>query len=206
MSFAILLSMKKIILASQSPRRKALLEQIGLVFEIVVSDYEEKPDHSLPPHKIVQQLSLGKAKSVAQHHKEAIIIGADTIVTFDGKVIGKPKDKADAIKTLRLLSNNTHVIITGLSIIDATSGKCITKSVKTSVKMKKLTEHEIQRYTETKEPLDKAGSYGIQEKGAVLIERISGDYSNVVGLPIPALVRSLKHMNISIEDCWKNTY
>ncbi|MBI2051493.1 septum formation inhibitor Maf [Candidatus Roizmanbacteria bacterium] len=189
--------MKRIILASASPRRKQLLEQIGVPFQIVRSDIEEEHIKSEDSHhKLAQRLSLGKARAVGKTHKNAIIIAADTIVVFQKRIIGKPKTEANASKILKLLCGKTHKVITGFTIIDSESRKSVTKSVETKVKMKALTDEEIKSYVKTKEPLDKAGGYGIQEKGAMLIESIKGDYFNVVGLPLAALSEELKKFGI----------
>lgn len=190
--------MKKIILASASPRRKMLLKQIGLNFKVVVSDFEEKIDMKIDPHKLARKLSLGKAKIVAKKLNNSIIIAADTFVTFKGKILGKPKDKQDAKRVLKLLSGKTHLIITGFTIIDTTTGQSVTKSIETKVYFKKLTDKEISVYVATSEPLDKAGAYGIQEKGSVFVKKIEGDYFNVVGLPIYAVVDTLKKFGVKI--------
>lgn len=190
--------MKKIVLASTSPRRKMLLKQIGLNFEVVASDFKEKIDIKMSPHKLAQELSLGKAKAVAIKLSNSIIIAADTFVTFKGKILGKPKEEQDAKRILKLLSGKMHLIITGFTIIDTTTGQTATNSVETKVYFKKLTNKEINSYVETGEPLDKAGAYGIQEKGSLFVKKIEGDYFNVVGLPIYALVEALKKFGVKI--------
>lgn len=190
--------MKQIILASESPRRRELLEKIGLKFLVVKSRYQERIDPNLTPHELAKKLSLGKAKLVAKKYKNAIIIAADTFVVLDGKIIGKPNDEKNARKTLRLLNNRMHLIITGFTIIDSASKKTVSKSEETKIYMRKIADHEIDSYIKTKEPLDKAGSYAIQEKGSVFIEKIEGDYFNAVGLPIYALVKQLKKFGVSV--------
>ena len=190
--------MKSIILASASPRRKKLLERIGLRFKIVVSKFEEVIDPKLSPHQLAKKLSLEKAKIVATKYKNAIVIAADTFVICDNKIIGKPKDENDARQTLRLLSNRAHSIITGFTIIDSDTGKTVSRSEETKVFMRKITEEEIDSYVKTKEPLGKAGSYAIQEKGSMFIEKIEGDYFNVVGLPIYSLFKELKNFGVSV--------
>lgn len=190
--------MRKIILASSSPRRKILLKQMGLDFEAVVSDFEEKIDAKLSPHKLAEKLSLGKAKSVAYKYNNAIIIAADTFVIFNEKIIGKPIDDKDAKRILRLLSGKGHSIITGFTILDTKVNRSVTKSVETKVTFKKLSDKEIDSYIKTGEPLDKAGAYGIQEKGGIFIKKIDGDYFNIVGLPIYSVVEELKKFGVEV--------
>lgn len=190
--------MKKIILASASPRRKMLLKQIGLNFKVVASDFEEMINTKISSHELARKLSLGKAKVVAIKLSNSIIIAADTFVTFKGKILGKPKNKQDAKRILKLLSGKMHLIITGFTIIDTTTGQTATNSVETKVYFKKLTNKEIDTYVETGEPLDKAGAYGIQEKGSLFVKKIEGDYFNVVGLPIYAVVETLKKFGVKI--------
>lgn len=189
--------MKKIILASASPRRKNLLRQIGLDFEVHVSNYKETIDTRLTPHKLAQKLSLGKARDVATKHKNALILAADTFVVFRGEILGKPKDTQDAKRMLWLLRGASHSILTGFTIIDTPSGKTVTKSIESTVYMKKLSQREIDAYVATGEPLDKAGAYGIQEKGSIFIEKIEGDYFNIVGLPIYSVITELKKFGIT---------
>lgn len=190
--------MRKVVLASGSPRRKKLLEQIGLEFEVCVSNFDEKENATLPPHDLVKKLSREKAKIVSKKYKDAIIISADTLVSFKNKILGKPLTDTGATQMLSLLSGNPHIIITGFTILDTKTGKTISQSVETKVYMKKLTNEEIKDYVKTGEPHDKAGGYGIQEKGAVLVAKIEGDFSNVVGLPLSALVAELKKFKIKI--------
>lgn len=190
--------MKQIILASGSPRRKELLKKIGLKFSVVKSEFKEEIDSNLSPHDLAKKLSLGKARKVAKKYKNAIIIAADTFVVLDDKIIGKPKDEKDVRKTLNILSNRSHLIITGFTIIDSEINKIVSKSQETRVFMRKITNREIDSYIKTKEPFGKAGSYAIQEKGSVFIEKIEGDYFNAVGLPIYALVKELKNFGVKI--------
>ena len=192
--------MKKIILASKSPRRKKILEQVGLNFEVMVSDFDETKIKFKTPQEMVEKLSLAKAKLIAKKNPGAIIIGADTTVIFKKEIIGKPKSKADAFRILRLLSGNTHEIVTGFTVIKGS--KSITKHVISKVKFKKLSNAEIKAYVATGEPMDKAGGYGIQEKGGLFMENITGDYFNVVGLPIFALTEVLKEFGVDITENW----
>jgi len=190
--------MKKLILASGSPRRKELLEKIGLEFEVIPSKYEEDMDLDMQPLELAKHLSLGKAKDVAKDQKNAVVIGADTFIVFKGKVLGKPKDIEDAKRLLKELSGISHSVITGFSIVDTLSGKEVSKAVETKVYFKKLSDELIGNYVKTGEPLDKAGSYAIQGLGGILIEKIEGDYYNMVGLPISSLVEELDKFGISI--------
>ena len=188
--------MKRIILASSSPRRKELLEQIGLRFEVEPSDYEEDIVPGSEPHEMARKLSLGKARAAARKHRNAIIIAADTFVVFGDRILGKPRTDAEAREMLRALNGQAHSVITGFTVLDTESGKVVSRSVETRVHMRKLTLKEIDSYVRTKEPLGKAGGYAIQGLGAVLIERIEGDYSNVVGLPLSALAESLREFGV----------
>lgn len=205
--------MSQIILASQSPRRKELLEQIGLEFEICPAKGEEIITKTIP-EEVVMELSKQKAEEVAamvssysEQHKDIttpsdiLVIGADTVVAYDGKILGKPKDEADAKATLTMLSGNTHSVFTGVTLVlidkSGRAGEIVFYE-KTDVKMHKMSEAEIDRYIETGEPMDKAGSYAIQGKCAIYIEKIDGDYNNVVGLPITRIYQELKKIGIDI--------
>ena len=193
--------MKKIILASVSPRRKELLEKIGLKFEIEPGDCEELADTDLETHEMVQKLSREKAEVIARKYHNAIVIAADTVVLLDDKVLGKPHSQAEARKMLRLLSGKSHVVITAFTIIDTDKKRTLSKSVETKVYIRKLNHREIAAYVKSREPLDKAGAYAIQGLGSAIVERIEGDYFNVVGLPLSALAESLKEFGI---DIWEN--
>ncbi len=190
--------MKKIILASSSPRRKDLLKQISLEFEVDPSNYEEDMTLKMEPRKLAEYLSLGKAEDVAKKHKNSIIISADTIVAIDGEVFGKPKTAERAKYMLQKLSGKVHSVITGFAIIDTESGKQISKSVETKVYFKNISEEEIDSYIAIGEPLDKGGGYAIQGIGALFVEKIEGDYFNIVGLPIGAVVEELKNFEIKV--------
>lgn len=192
--------MKKIVLASASPRRAALLEQLGLKFVVDPSNHEEPLDSKLPPERLVRALSLKKARTVARRYRNAVVIAADTIGILDGKVIGKPKSAVDARRILKKLSGRTHRVITGFTVIDTGSGKTATRAVETKVRFRKLTPDEITAYVRTGEPLDKAGAYGIQERGAIFINHIEGDYFNVIGLPLCALAETLRKFSVKVLD------
>ncbi len=192
--------MKKLILASASPRRKQLLKQIGLEFEVLASNIDEKLNPRLKPLHQVEELSRQKAEATAQmkEAKNAIIIAADSMVAVADEIMGKPKDVKDAKRMLKKLSGSTHSIVTGFTIMDTATKKKVTKSVETKVWFKKLSPQEISVYIKTGEPMDKAGAYAIQEIGAIFIERIEGDYQGAVGLPLFALVKELKKFGIRV--------
>ncbi len=190
--------MKRIILASASPRRKELLEKIGLRFKVEPSNYEEDMHSELEPHDFARKISLEKAEAVASKHKNAIVIAADTFIVFGGQILGKPHTENEARKMLETINGTSHSVITGFSIIDTDKNKTLSKSVETKIYIRKLTLAEIDAYVKSKEPLDKAGAYAIQGLGAVIVEKIEGDYFNVIGLPLSALTEALKEFGINI--------
>lgn len=183
---------KKIILASGSPRRSEILTNMGIDFTIIKSEADENsinPD-GIPVDLYVQELSLLKATEVYRRicADNALIIGADTVVSIDGKILGKPKDDDDAFRMLQELSGKTHQVYTGYCVIDTKDGRSVCGSQCTNVTFGCLTDKEIYDYIHTGETSDKAGSYAIQGKGVMLVEKIDGDYFNVVGLPVRSLV------------------
>ncbi|MBI4289497.1 MAG: septum formation inhibitor Maf [Chloroflexi bacterium] len=190
--------MKTIILASASPRRKQLLEQIGLKFMVEPSNYDEQVDSELEPRQLAMSLSLKKAELVAKSHRDALVIAADTFVVLEGKILGKPQTETAARKMLEAISGKQHSVITGFTIIDTASHKVLSRAVTTEVYIRELTSSEIDAYVKSKEPLDKAGAYAIQGLGSVIAEKIAGDYSNVVGLPLSALAESLKEFGVHV--------
>ena len=190
--------MKKIILASASPRRKEILEITGMEFEVCPGDYEEDLNLSMHPEELSRFLSRKKAECVSDKHDNAIIIAADTFISFNDKILGKPHNEKEAEKMLVMLSGEKHSVITGFTVLDTGSNKIMSKSVVTNVYLRTLTSSEITAYIKSKEPLDKAGAYAIQGLGAVFIEKIEGDYFNVVGLPLFALAECLKKFGISV--------
>jgi septum formation protein len=189
---------RTIILASASPRRKELLEKIGLRFTVDPSDYPENLDSGLKPQELAKLISQGKAAAVAAKYQDAIIIAADTFGILRGKILGKPHTADEARKMLQEMSGKSHLVITGFTIIDSFSKKTVTRTIETQVYIKKLNPVEITDYVNTGEPLDKAGAYAIQGLGALIVEKIIGDYYNVVGLPLNALAESLKEFNINL--------
>lgn len=193
--------MYSIILASASPRRKELLEQIGVVCTVMPSKKEEVITKT-NPIEVVEELSFIKASDIAgQVKEESIIIGADTIVVYKNQILGKPKDKEHAFKMIKELQGNVHQVYTGVSLIikpEKKQEKIITCSVETKVGICSMTDEQIYRYIDTKEPLDKAGAYAIQGKFAIYINHLDGDYYNVVGLPISKIYEMLWKEGIDI--------
>ncbi len=182
--------MKKIILASASPRRKELLSTAGIEFEICVKDVDETIPEGTPPADAAEMTATKKALATAAEHKNDIVIGADTIVVAGGKILGKPHSKEEAIDMLTMLSGREHTVITGVCI--ACDGKTEVFHKESKVRFYPLTDKEIADYVATGEPMDKAGAYGIQGKGSVLVEGIEGDYFNIVGLPVASTVRAIR--------------
>ena len=179
----------EVILASQSPRRKELMGLFHIPFTIRVSDADETMDPSLTPAEAVAQVSRRKAEAV-RREADDVVIAADTIVVCAGQILGKPKDTQDASRMLHLLSGRDHQVMTGMTLLRGS--RCITCTEITDIHFRELTDREINAYIATKEPMDKAGSYGIQGGAALFAEKISGDYYNVVGLPVCRLSQILK--------------
>ena len=188
--------MPRLVLASASPRRKLLLEQLGLTFEICPSAVAEEIDPALAPEQLAEQLALQKAQAVVAAYADCVVLGADTIVVDDKGMLGKPKDDADAYAMLARLSGQVHRVITGVAVIfTGFPPLTLVRHETTNVKITPLTDDDIRWYLRTKEPLDKAGAYGIQGKGSILVEWIQGCYNNVVGLPLFLLVQMLREIN-----------
>lgn len=193
--------MMQIVLASQSPRRSELLKQLGLNFVVRTADIDESNSMGLKASELVGYLAFEKARVIAEDsslNKASIVIGADTVVVRQGTILGKPGDREDAFSMLKSLSGSWHEVMTGVAIIDVNSLKYDKILEITRVKMKALTNATINAYIDSGEPLDKAGAYGIQGLGAVLIDRIEGCYFNVVGLPISKLSDILKNYGVYI--------
>ena len=179
--------MKKLILASASPRRREILSHIGLDFDVVVTDTDEKSDLPKNAGELVVELAKRKAAACTA---DGIIIACDTVVCLDGEVLTKPDDADEAARMLRALSGKIHLVYSGLCVTDGEKTICL--HTVTKVKMRELSDDEILSYIATGEPLDKAGAYGIQDLGGIFVEKIDGDYYNVVGLPLESLCRILK--------------
>lgn len=186
-------NMKSLILASGSPRRKEILEQVGLAFCITPSDVEEVITKQVPSD-IVMELSRQKAEDVYAKYvaEDVIVLGADTVVAYGGKILGKPADEADAAEMLRMLSGNVHSVFTGVTLVSEQG--TVSFYEETEVEFYEMSEEEIQGYIASGEPMDKAGSYGIQGKAAAFIKGIRGDYYNVVGLPVARVLKNLQKM------------
>lgn len=193
--------MYRIILASASPRRKEILNQVGIQFEVIVSHKEEVVT-SKDPVAVVKELSLMKAEDVArQVDGPGIIIGADTVVAHNGVILGKPKSEAQACEMIERLQGNIHEVYTGVAILikkDGEKDRVLNFHVGTKVEISSMSMEEIISYVATKEPFDKAGSYAIQGKFAPFVSKLEGDYYNVVGLPIAEIYRQLKMQNIDV--------
>lgn len=192
--------MKPVILASSSPRRKQLLEQIKLPFTVVPSNVHEniKAFHC-SPFEAAEQLSLLKAEDVAKRFQNDTVIGADTIVVIDDDILGKPRDENEACEMLTRLSGRQHEVITGVSLINIERNIEIVEHESTKVRFRKLTPLMIESYVKSGEPMDKAGAYAIQGLGALFAERIEGCYFNVVGLPLARLGIMLEKAHINSE-------
>lgn len=184
---------RNVVLASQSPRRRELLSELIPNFKIMADTSDETFDAESAPEETVVRLAMKKAKNVAaRSDSDAIVIAADTVVFIDGRILGKPADENEAAEMLRKLSGRDHHVCTGIAIIDNLIGKSYSCFERTVVHFKPLTDAEIEGYIASGEPMDKAGAYGIQAKGALFVEWIKGDYFNVVGLPLCRLGKVLK--------------
>ncbi len=181
--------MSDLILASKSPRRQELISKITDSFEVIVSDADEILPEGISPDDAPVYLASVKARAVAAQHKGRVVIGADTVVVLDGRILGKPKNAEDAFSMLRSLSGKIHTVITGCCITDGERELCFSEHTK--VEFYPLTDDEIRRYIATREPMDKAGAYGIQGEGALFVKGIEGDYFNVMGLPVAKLYRKI---------------
>jgi septum formation protein len=189
--------MEHLILASSSPRRKELLENIHLTFEVTSSDVDESFSEGMSPEEVVKLLAERKAKAVAANNPTAFVLGADTIVVLEGNVLGKPIDEEEAAVMLRKLSGKTHEVYTGVAIVSPNDAFSFYE--KTTVTFWELTETEINMYVSSGEPLDKAGAYGIQQLGSFLVKEIQGDYFSVVGLPISRTLRELRRAGFPLH-------
>ena len=189
--------MKKIILASQSPWRKTILEKLGISFDVVVSNFEEDMTLHMSPNELALSRAMGKARAVAVMHPDALVLGADTFVVHEGVLFGKPLTPERAKEMLMSLKGKWHDIMTGFVIIDGQSGESIEEVVTTRVHIRDADESEIDSYVQTGEPLNVAGGYAIQGRAGALIDKIEGDYWNIVGLPMSAVVVALKKFGIT---------
>ncbi|MEO0072676.1 MAG: Maf family protein [candidate division WOR-3 bacterium] len=187
---------RRIILASSSPRRRKLLSMLGIKFFVIAPDVSEEHYKSLSPKTLALKLAEKKVQAVASKIKTGIVIGVDTLVIIDNKVLGKPNSRQEAREMLNLLNNNTHQVISGLVVLVLPEKKLIKTTELTKVTFRKLSSREIKDYLNTQEPYDKAGAYGIQGQGGRFVKQIDGCYYNVVGLPLTKLIRILKKLGV----------
>jgi len=196
------MTIPEIILASASPRRAALLNQIRLPFRTHPSALGDDGEAQLAgetAEAYARRLALAKAREVAAALKQGLVIGADTVVTCDGRLLGKPRDRDEAQAFLLSLAGRTHQVITGVAVVEAATGRAEVGAAVTGVTMRPFDAKEAARYVATGEPMDKAGAYGIQDRGALLVEGIQGDYFNVVGLPLALVAELLRRFAV---DLW----
>ncbi|RUM37364.1 MAG: septum formation protein Maf [Desulfobulbus sp.] len=187
---------KPLILASASPRRQQILSQLGLDFSSIPADIDETPLRHENPVDFARRMAATKAETIATRHPHSFVIGADTVVIIDNTIIGKPADPGDALRTLQYLQGKTHRVTTGLSIFNQGNDIRKTTSETTKVYFNTFTTNILQSYINTGEPLDKAGSYGMQAGGGFLVDRIEGSFSNAIGLPMSTCTRLLLQLGI----------
>lgn len=185
-----------LILASGSPRRRELLAQIGITYLVNPSTFDENLVKKKEPEKYVEALAVHKAQDVAVKYPGQWVLGADTVVAVDGKILGKPRSKKEAAAMLRELSNKKHSVYTGVALVN--NEKVMTKVVETKVWLRRLSEKEIEHYVASGEPMDKAGAYAIQGRAAAFVEKINGSYTNVVGLPLSQVCKMLHKAKVDV--------
>jgi septum formation protein len=194
------MQLKPLILASGSPRRKQLLAQIGIEFSVIQSDIDEDFSLSLPPEAFTEHWAREKAKNVGEKNPDSLIVGADTVVVLNGKILGKPKDETTSFSMLRSLSGKTHEVITGVSFFSMEPQIDVTFNERTFVSFKTLSDSDIHYYIDNYHPYDKAGSYGIQDWFSVHISKIDGCYFNVMGLPLSSFFAQYRRLSKSHEE------
>jgi septum formation protein len=192
----------RLILASGSPRRRELLAELRLPFDLVASEEPENLSHGADAEAQAIALAERKAQAVAGGLASGLVLGADTIVALDAELLGKPADEAEAARMLRRLSGREHSVVTGVALVDAETGACQTGAATSHVRFRPLTEEEIAAYVATGEPRDKAGAYAIQGLGANLVAGLSGCYANVVGLPLCEVARLLTASGVTLPASW----
>jgi septum formation protein len=190
-----------LILASASPRRRALLAACDIPFEIIPAMVDERPLPDESPAAYVQRLALAKAEAVAQRHSDAVVLGADTTVTIDGLILGKPETPDAARRMLHRLSGRVHEVLTGVAVVAGgmvrrSGGRCVSDVIGSRVLMRRFSAATVEWYVATREPLDKAGAYAVQGLGAALVEWVEGSYTNVVGLPLTETLSLLRRFGI----------
>ncbi len=188
----------RIILASSSPRRRQILELLGVAFAVIPPRYEEIPSLHRSIEKEVLDFAIGKVGSIARQYPQSIIIGSDTLIEIDGTKIGKPKSRRDAKNILRQLSGRTHLIYTSVVIADGLGGPGLSAVEKVFVKMRNYSDNDIERYLAYDESLDKAGAYSVQNRGSILIESLTGDYLAAVGLPLKPIAEYLQGSGVAL--------
>lgn len=187
-----------LVLASSSPRRRELLHTLGIPFTVQTSDVDETTALGLSPREVVEELAVRKAQVVASTLTEGVVLGSDTIVVLEGQILGKPADEEDAFHMLSMLQGRAHTVYSGVALIDAASGRVEVSHSHTQVRIRTLSQTEIESYIATREPMDKAGSYAIQGIGATIVEGITGDYFTVVGLPLCLTANMLSRFGITV--------
>ncbi len=195
--------MPTIYLASSSPRRRELLDQIGLSYIVITTEVEESLPPGLSPVEQVIMLSRRKAGAAAPKLAEGIVIAADTIVVLDGQVLGKPANKIEALAMLERLQGGIHEVFTGITVMELSGSRVLSDYERTEVQMRDASRDELMRYVATKEPFDKAGAYGVQGLAAVFVAGIRGCYFNVVGLPLFKLAQMLKKLEVDVSNYWR---
>ncbi len=190
--------MRDLVLASSSPRRKELMDMLGLNYTIESSSVDETLPKEISPEEAVRTLAYEKAKDVATKHQNSLVIGADTLVALDDLILGKPADDADALSMILKLQNRTHQVYTGIAIIDTATGEHKISCEMTKVDFRAISEEEALRYVNTSEPQGKAGAYAIQGYASTFVKKIEGDFFNVVGLPVFCLCKMLKEYGIRV--------
>jgi septum formation protein len=191
----------ELVLASRSPRRRELLSRLGIAFSVRPGEVDEDKVTGAEPAELVERLALSKALDVAASRERALVIGADTIVVLDGEVLGKPADSEEAVTMLERLQGRKHQVFSGVAVVDVDGGSPVQKAVGhrvTEVMMRPITREEIDWYVGTGEPLDKAGAYGIQDLGVLLVDQIEGCYTNVVGMSLPLLLQLTKQLGYDL--------
>jgi nucleoside triphosphate pyrophosphatase len=186
-----------IILASASPRRADLLRTVGIDFEVAPSQIQERPHAGEAPADYITRVARAKAVTIARQREQGLVIGADTIVVLDGRILGKPADEADAVRTLRSLAGRWHAVMTGVALYDVATKQEVADYDKTLVRFGQMSEREIDWYVKSGEPMDKAGAYGIQGLAGMFVEEVAGNYFNVVGLPLPLVYRLARRLGYS---------
>jgi len=192
----------QLILASSSPRRKELLEAIGIEPLIIPSGFDERSINTegVSPERLVRTFAVEKAKKVSREHRDSLVLGADTVVYLNGEILGKPRDRVEAARMLQKLSGRTHRVYTGVALYEPVTGDIISDVDCSYVTFKELDSDEINWYVETDEPIGKAGGYAIQGRATIFITRVIGDYTSVIGLPMPKFYEILKKIGIELRS------